>query len=308
MSPPLPLLAVPNLSEGRDRAVIETIAAAFTAGGRTRLLDLHADPDHHRAVLTLAGAPGTLAEALVAGVGDAVRRIDLMGSPHDDRGEHPCVGAVDVLPVVYLEGAQRGAACAEALVAADRIGAELGVPVFLYGELTATGGTPGRTRAQLRRGGCEGLAERMTAGEQRPDFGPPAPHPTAGATLVAAREPLVAFNLELAPPATIADARAIASLIREGGAEGLPGLRAIGVTLHARARAQVSMNVERPLELPLAAVVEAVRRHAEVAAAEIVGLAPRAALEGLTEDLPIPGFDPERHVIENALGLWPSGA
>ena len=122
MPHPLPLLAVPNLSEGRDQTAIEAIAAAFTVGGHTRLLDLHADPDHHRAVLTLAGAPGTLAEALVAGVGDAVRRIDLLGGPPSERGEHPCVGAVDVLPVVYLEGAQRGAACAEALVAADRIG------------------------------------------------------------------------------------------------------------------------------------------------------------------------------------------
>lgn len=307
MSPPLPLLAVPNLSEGRERTAIEAIAATFAAGGHTRLLDLHADPDHHRAVLTLAGAPGTLAQALVAGVGDAVRRIDLLGRPPGERGEHPCVGAVDVLPVVYLGDAQRGAACAEALVVADRIGAELGVPVFLYGELTATAGTPGRTRAQLRRGGWEGLAARMTAGELRPDFGPPALHPTAGATLVAAREPLVAFNLELAPPATVADAHRIAGLIREGGAQGLPGLRAIGVSLHAHthARAQVSMNVERPLELPLAAVVEAVQRHAKVAAAEIVGLAPRAALEGLPEDLPLPGFDPERQVIENALGPRP---
>ena len=303
MSSPLPLLAVPNLSEGRDPTLIEAVAAAFTAGGRTRLVDLHADPDHHRAVLTLAGTPGTLAQDLVAGVGEAVRRIDLMGGPPGERGEHPCVGAVDVLPVVYLEDAQRGAACAEALLVADRIGAELGVPVFLYGELTATGGTPGRTRAQLRRGGCEGLAARMSAGEQRPDFGPPALHPRAGATLVAAREPLVAFNLELAPPATIADAHRIAGLIREGGAQGLPGLRAIGVWLHTRARTQVSMNVERPLELPLAAVVEAVQRHAEVAAAEIVGLVPRAALEGLPVDLPLPGFDPERQVIESALGL-----
>jgi glutamate formiminotransferase len=303
MSSPLPLLAAPNLSEGRDPTLIEAVAAAFTAGGRTRLVDLHADPDHHRAVLTLAGAPGTLAQDLVAGVGEAVGRLDLMGSPPGERGEHPCVGAVDVLPVVYLEVAQRGAACAEALLVADRIGAELGVPVFLYGELTATGGTPGRTRAQLRRGGCEGLAARMSAGEQRPDFGPPALHPRAGATLVAAREPLVAFNLELAPPATIADAHRIAGLIREGGAQGLPGLRAIGVSLHTRARTQVSMNVERPLELPLAAVVKAVQRHVEVAAAEIVGLVPRAALEGLPVDLPLPGFDPERQVIESALGL-----
>jgi glutamate formiminotransferase len=171
------------------------------------------------------------------------------------------------------------------------------VPVFLYGVL---GG--GRTRAQLRRGGIGRLAERMRAGELRADFGPREPHPGAGATLVAAREPLVAFNLQLAAPATVEDARAIAALVREGGAEGLPGLRAIGVELEG-AVAQVSMNVERPLELPLAIVVEAVGRHAAPASAELVGLAPRAALEGFPEDLLPLGFDPARHVIENALAI-----
>jgi glutamate formiminotransferase / 5-formyltetrahydrofolate cyclo-ligase len=299
----IPLLAVPNVSEGRDPAAIDAVAAAFAAGGRGRLLDVHADPDHHRAVLTLAGSPGSLADALVAGAADAVRRLDVMHPSSGRRGEHPYVGAVDVLPVVYLERALRGAACAEALVVAERIGTELGVPVFLYGELTATAGTPARTRAQLRRGGPHGLAERIASGAQRPDFGPSALHPTAGATLVAARAPLVAFNLRLAPPATAADARRIAGLIREGAAEGLPGLRAIGVALHAGTVAQVSMNVERPLELPLARVVRAVARHAELAAAEIVGLAPRAALEGFPADLPLAGFDPARHVLENALCL-----
>jgi glutamate formiminotransferase len=129
-------------------------------------------------------------------------------------------------------------------------------------------------------------------------------HATAGATLVAAREPLVAFNLELAEPAGVQEARRIAALIREGGEEGLPGLRAIGVQLlrgRKAATAQVSMNVERPLEVPLGAVVEAVRRHAEVAAAELVGLAPKAALMDFPEDVAMPAFDPERQVIENAL-------
>lgn len=297
------LLAVPNVSEGRDRAVIDVIAAAFTAGERTRLWDVHADPDHHRAVFTLAGSPGTLADALVTGARAAVSQIDVMSDRPGGPGEHPHVGAVDVLPVVYLDAAMRGAACAEALVVADRIGAELGVPVFLYGELTAGEGKAARTRAQLRRGGRRGLAQQIVSGEQRPDFGPLALHPTAGATLVAAREPLVAFNLELAPPAAVADARRIAALIREGGAEGLPGLKAIGLSLHARTTAQVSMNVERPLELPLARVVEAVARHAKVARAEIVGMAPRAALEGFPEEVAIPDFDPERQVIETALGV-----
>jgi glutamate formiminotransferase / 5-formyltetrahydrofolate cyclo-ligase len=327
LSDPLPLLAVPNVSEGRDTAALDAVTAAFTTGGAAILLDRHSDTDHHRAVLTLTGRPGRLAGALVQGAAAAVERIDVMRTPgkaHPPR-QHPHVGAIDVVPLVYLDARSRGAACAEALVAADRIGHELGVPVFLYGELAG-----GRTRAQLRRGGVRDLAERMAAGEQRPDFGPPRLHPTAGATLVAAREPLVAFNLELRPPATVADAKRIAALIREDAEEGLPGLRAIGVALNIRKTglapeqrhrappieapdaghvAQVSMNVERPLELPLARVVQTVAGHAEVAAAEIVGLVPRAALEGFPADLPIAGFDPARQIIESvveggAAGLW----
>src|SRR4029077_11208399 len=136
---------------------------------------------------------------------------------------------------------------------------------------------------------------------RRPDFGPLRMHASAGAALVAAREPLVAFNLQLADPATVEDARRVATLIREGGADGLPGVRAIGVSLGG-GLAQVSMNVELPLELPLARVVAAGARRVRVASAELVGLAPRAALEGFPEDVPMPGFDPARHVIENALG------
>jgi glutamate formiminotransferase / 5-formyltetrahydrofolate cyclo-ligase len=325
MTAPL-LLAVPNVSEGRDLVSVDAIAAAFAAGGAARLLDVHHDPDHHRAVVTLAGRPGSLADALVAGAAEAVRRIDIGsgdggGAAADARGrgeagakarrdrseigQHPYVGAVDVVPLVYLDPALRGAACAEALVAADRIGGELGVPVFVYGELAgadrATGRRSATTRAELRRGGVQGLAERMRSGELTPDFGPHTMHPTAGAALVGARGPLVAFNLELAPPATVADARRIAGLIREGGAEGLPGVRALGLTV--RRGPQVSLNVERPAEVPLRTVVAAVRAHAEVACAELVGLAPVAAMEGFPEDLPMPAFDPARHVIENALGL-----
>jgi glutamate formiminotransferase len=321
VSAPL-LLAVPNVSEGRDPEAVRAIAAAFAAGGAARVADVHHDSDHHRAVITLLGRPGSLACALAAGAAEAFARVDVgagavgtsaridvgagagAGKRRDapsaqapQRGEHPYVGAVDVVPVVYTEAAQRGAACAEALVAAEEIGRQ-GVPVFVYGELAG-----GRTRAELRRGGLAGLAARLRAGEVRPDFGPTRLHPTAGATLVGARPPLVAFNLELAAPATVADARRIARAIREGGSEGLPGVRALGVTLRRGpgVRAQVSMNVERPLETPLRVVVEAVRRHAPVAYAELVGLAPAAALVGFPEDLPLLGFDPERHVIERAL-------
>jgi glutamate formiminotransferase len=292
------LLAVPNVSEGRDEAAIAAIGDAFAGRDGVRVLDRHSDRDHHRTVFTLAGPPGALADALLRGAKAAVERIEI-GDLRDrsEIGQHPHVGAIDVVPVVYLDDRARGAACAEALVMADRIGEELNVPVFLYGALGA-----GRTRAELRRGGIARLAKRMRAGELRPDFGPLGPHPGAGATLVAAREPLVAFNLQLAPPAGIEQARAIAALIREGGAEGLGGLRAIGIELSG-AVAQVSMNVERPLEVPLVRVVDAVRRHAEVASAELVGLAPRAALEGFPQELEMPGFDPGIHVIENALGL-----
>ena len=314
---PQVLLAVPNVSEGRDERTILAVGQAFAAvdgaGSRpadaVRLLDVHSDADHHRSVFTIAGPPVRLAEAVLAGARAAVERIDVIARLRLDpseTGQHPHVGALDVAPVVYLDEAARGAACAEALVIADRIGAELGVPVFLYGELT--GPEPGwaRTRAELRRGGAAGLAERMagaTGGGKglRPDFGPPRLHPSAGATLVAARPPLVAFNLQLASPATLGDARRIASLVREGGEEGLPGVRAIAVALSGDV-AQVSMNVERPHDVPLAIVVERVGRHAAIAGAELVGLAPRAAFEGFPEEVQIRGFDPARHVIENALG------
>jgi glutamate formiminotransferase / 5-formyltetrahydrofolate cyclo-ligase len=266
------LLAVPNVSEGRDAAVLDSIGEAFAAGGAS-VLDRHADPDHHRAVFTLAAEPKTLHEALVAGARATIERIDLT----DDSGLHPHVGAIDVAPVVFRTPKQRGAAVAEALALADALG-ELGLPVFLYGILA-----DGRTRAELRRGGAPGLAQRMADGLE-PDFGPVQMHPTAGAVLVAARPPLVAFNLELGPQATAEDARRIARAIREGGADGLPGLRAIGLTLAARGGvAQVSCNVEDHEALPLARVLEAVERHAPVAEAELVGLAPLAAFEGWPE-------------------------
>jgi glutamate formiminotransferase len=315
MEPPI-LLAVPNISEGRDERTITIVGEAFagseelefagpTSDGPAtdaapqgvRLLDVHSDVDHHRSVFTFAGPPGELADALVRGARAAVDRIDMMSEGSARRGEHPYVGALDVAPIVYLDARARGTACAEALVVADRLGEELDLPVFLYGELSG-----GRARAELRRGGPARLGERIETGELRPDFGPARLHPTAGATLVAAREPLVAFNLILAAPATVEDARAIAALVRDGGEEGLPGLRALGVPLSGGV-AQVSMNVERPLEVPLAMVIEAVAKHARVASAELVGLAPRAALEGFPEEVAILGFDPARHTLENALGF-----
>ncbi len=282
------LIAVPNVSEGRDAAVLARLGDAFRAAG-ARVLDVHSDPDHDRSVFTLAGAPGTVAPALAAGVAAARDAgVDVFAN----EGVHPHVGAVDVAPVVHLDEARRGAACAEALVAAQLIG-ELGVPVLLYGQLAA-----GRTRAEVRRGGASVLEQRLAAGELRPEFGPARMHPQLGATLVGARPPLIAFNLELAPPATLDDARRIAALIREGGAEGLPGLKAIGLELAHRAGvAQVSMNVEDHLAVPLARVVAAVARHAEVAEAEVVGLPPEAAFDGYPAAL----ATRNRRTLESAL-------
>jgi glutamate formiminotransferase / 5-formyltetrahydrofolate cyclo-ligase len=312
------LLAVPNISEGRDAQTIAAVGRAFggsepRAGGSgdpsagtdaVRLLDVHSDSDHHRSVFTIAGRPGALADALLAGAREVVEHIDVMaqrrGEPSEP-GQHPHVGALDVVPIVYLDETTRGAACAEALVVADRIGAELQVPVFLYGELSATEPASMRTRAQLRRGGIAGLAQRLEGNEVSPDFGPADLHPSAGATLVAARPPLVAFNLQLASPATLADAARIAALVREGGESGLIGVRAIAVALTGGV-AQVSTNVELPFDVPLAAVVAAVAAHAHIASAELVGLAPRVALEGFPAEVPLQEFDPARHIIENALG------
>jgi glutamate formiminotransferase / 5-formyltetrahydrofolate cyclo-ligase len=283
---PTTLLAIPNVSEGRDREAIEAIGAAFDA----RLLGIHSDPDHHRSVFTLAGGPGALAGAVLHGATAAVRRIDVVNR-HE--GIHPRVGAIDVAPIVYLDPGDRGAAGAEALVLGDLLGSELDLPVFMYGELAQ-----GRTRAELRRGGPANLARRIDTGELRPDFGPRRLHPSAGAVLVAARPPLIAFNVELAAPATVEDARAIAARIREGGSEGLEGVRAIGLWLDERGVAQVSTNVEDHRAVPLARVVEAIARHAAPSGAELVGLAPAAAFEGFPEELSVSN----RRTVEDALG------
>ena len=304
------LLAVPNASEGRDRSAIEAIGAAFAGGepsahpqatkgaighSGARLLDVHTDPDHHRSVFTLAARQGELATAVLGGARAAVARIDL----RRHEGLHPRVGALDVAPVVYLEDGDRGAACAEALTAAALVADELALPVFLYGDLATAPGR--RERAALRAGGSAGLAARLERGELEPDFGPRRAHPSAGALLVTARPPLLAFNVELAPPATVEQARAIAAAIREGGERGLPGVRAIGLRLERQGIVQVSTNIEDLSRVNAADVVAAVRRHAEVSAAELVALAPAAALEGFPADVPLRGFRPDEQIIERAL-------
>lgn len=286
------LLAVPNVSEGRDLVTLEAIERAFAPAA---FLDLHTDRDHHRAVFTLAGRQGELAAALAAGARVAVERIDIAAHA----GIHPHVGALDVMPVVYLDEERRGAACAELLTTAALIGEDLGVPVFLYGELATR--PEHAERAWIRRGGPAELALRMEAGELVPDYGPHRAHPTAGAVLAGARSPLVAFNVDL-KTSDVEVARAIAAELRESGG-GLPGVRALGLYLEDRGRAQVSTNVHDHRAVPLRAVVDFVRARAQVAEVELIGLAPRAAFEDFPEDVPLLAFDPERHILEEVLAV-----
>jgi glutamate formiminotransferase / 5-formyltetrahydrofolate cyclo-ligase len=288
------LLGVPNFSEGASERVIGAIGA--TLGERAHVLDVHSDPAHNRSVFTVAAALEPLGEALVASAEQAIALIDM----RRHQGLHPHVGALDVCPVVWLVDEQREEARGVALEVAQRI-ATLGVPVFLYGDLAT--GSERRERAFFRRGGPAELARRMAAGELEADLGPAAPHPSAGATLVTARHPLVAYNLELDTPDPDV-ARAVAAELREAGG-GAEGVRAIGLPIDGE-RSQVSVNVHDPAEVPLGRiarqVAELARRHgATVVEAELVGLAPEAALRGYEDGPPIRDFDPDTRLIERRL-------
>ena len=284
------LMAVPNVSDGRHAPLLEGIEQAFAPA---RFLDIHADPDHNRSVFTLAARQGELAEGLVSGARAVVEGVDI--SLHG--GAHPHVGALDVMPVVYRSEAQRGPACAELLTAAARIGDELELPVVLYGELATK--PEHRERAWLREGGPVALAQRIANGAVVPDFGPARAHRTAGVVLATARPPLVAFNVDLAT-SDLDAARRIAASLRESNG-GLQGVRAIGLWLEQRGCAQVSTNVHDHRATQLGEIVAAVRAEAPVAEAELVGLAPAAAFEGFPADVPLRGFAPGRHLVENAL-------
>lgn len=288
-------LAVPNFSEGSEAAAIESISAAFSA--RAELLDRHSDSVHNRTALNLSAPADALRDSLADGARACIERIDM----HTHTGSHPCVGALDVSPIVWLSEASRSAASELALEVAQAI-SELAVPVFLYGALATE---PQRAeRAFFRQGGLAALSERMRSGELRADFGPAEPHPSAGATLVTARPPLAAFNIELDTD-DVEVARAVAAQLRESGG-GPAGVRAVGIDLGDRA--QVSTNVEDPIAVPLGVVIERVRtlaaaHHARPIAGEVVGLIPAAALRELPDDVPLRGFDPALHVIERRLGL-----
>lgn len=295
--PDAPLEAVPNVSEGRDAAAIAAIGRAFAV--RARLLDVHSDEDHNRSVFTLVGDDEQIVDALVAGVAAAREHVDL----RTHRGAHPRIGAADVVPVVPVVPADLGRACTAALVVAARIGEELSLPVFLYGECTADGRGP----AFFRRGGPDELQRRIDAGELAPDFGPSRLDAGAGGVIVGARRPLIAFNVNLAAGATVAVAREIAAVVRERDG-GFPGVRALGLDLPRAGRAQVSMNVEDWEASALHEIVATVEREArargvEVAGSELVGLMPAgAAAAAAGAALRIDGFDPSRLLELRLLG------
>jgi glutamate formiminotransferase / 5-formyltetrahydrofolate cyclo-ligase len=291
----MPLVAVPNFSEGRNPRVIGSLEA--TLGCHARILNRHSDTQHNRAVFTMAADPAKLVEALVAGAAHALDLIDL----RSHQGLHPHIGALDVSPVVWQIDERHDDALAVAREVGEGIAA-LGVPVFFYGEMASS--AERQERAYFRKGGPAELARRMGSGELKPDIGPDEPHPSAGATLVTAREPLVAFNVEL-DTSNPEIAREIAAELREAGG-GLPGVRALGLPREGE-RTQVSMNIHDPYEVPLARVIEEVKRLSAqrdvgVIEAELVGLVPEAAMEGYPDEPPIRAFDPKRDVIENVLG------
>ena len=287
------LEAVPNFSEGRDGSVVETLRDALSSPAR--LLDVHVDADHHRSVFTLVGEPAELTETLLAWIAAARERIDLRR--HD--GAHPRIGAADVVPIVPIKPQEMEHAKATASALAERIGDELRLPVFLYGELA-----PGRGPAFFRQGGTDELARRLAADELVPDFGPGELDPATGGVMVGARRPLVAFNVDLRN-ATLEDAHAIAAVVRERDG-GFPGVRALGLDLPGSGRVQVSMNVEDWEAAALHEIVarieaEAASRGAEVAGSELVGLMPAgAAAAAAGAMLRIDGFDASR-LIETRL-------
>lgn len=287
------LEAVPNVSEGRDASAIREVGNAFAS--RATLLDVHADMDHHRSVFTLAADADPLVDSLLAGIARALELVDLR--MHD--GVHPRVGAVDVVPLVHLVPSDVERAEDAARAIAERVGAELEVPVFLYGTVGS-----GRRPAFFRSGGLAELERRVAAGELRVDAGPSRLDPRSGAILVGSRPPLVAYNVVLGA-ADAGVARAIAASIRESGG-GMPGVQAIGLELPRSGHVQVSMNVLDLERAPLHEVVVRVRQEAtwrgvKVVDGELVGLVPERVLaDAAAAGVSVPGVD-ESRVLERAL-------
>jgi glutamate formiminotransferase len=290
--------AIPNLSEGRRPEVVDGLTAAVAGVPGVRLLDRSSDGSHHRTVLTFAGPTNAVRDATLALYEQALSAIDMRGH----RGEHPRLGAVDVCPFVPLEGATMADCVALAREVGEEVARRHRLPVYLYEEAATTAAR--RNLEDIRRGEFEGLAAKMGSPGWAPDFGPAAPHPTAGATVIGARMPLIAYNINLATD-RVEVARRVAAAVRHSSG-GLRYVKAMGVMLEDRHLAQVSMNLTNYEKTPIARVFEFVRREAarygvSVLESEIVGLVPQAALLAAAEYyLQIEGFKPDL-VLENRL-------
>ena len=290
---------IPNLSEGRNTAVLSALQDTIRGISGVALLDVHTDADHNRSVFTMAGSPEAIEKAAFILAAEAVRYIDL--TKH--HGQHPRMGAVDVIPFVPIKNATMADCTALAKRVGERIAKDLSLPVFLYEEAAAG---PGRKNlADIRRGGFEGMAQKLCLPEWKPDFGGCVPHPTAGVVAVGARKPLIAFNINIDTP-DIEIAKAIAKAVR-GSSGGLAYCKALGMFLHERNIAQVSMNLVDYENTPIYRVFEMVRIEAarygvRIIGSELVGLAPAKALMDCAEYfLRLENFEMGRHVLENRI-------
>jgi glutamate formiminotransferase/formiminotetrahydrofolate cyclodeaminase len=292
---------VPNFSEGRDSGKVEAIIQALLAGPDVYLLDQEMDVDHNRSVITLVATREAVGEAALRGIGKAAELIDL----NQHQGAHPRLGATDVVPFVPVRGVTLGECVRIAEWVAEQAWRRYGVPTYLYEAAARI--AERRNLENIRRGQFEGVREEVkTNPERRPDFGPDpaALHPSAGATVVGARKFLIAYNINLITP-DVAVAKAIAKKIRASSG-GFPFVKAMGVDLKARHRAQVSMNLTDFETTPVGTVFDAVAREAadaevEVEGSEIVGLIPRAALEdAAVHYLKVENFQPGL-ILENRL-------
>jgi glutamate formiminotransferase / 5-formyltetrahydrofolate cyclo-ligase len=290
---------IPNVSEGRRADVVDGIAAAIRTVPGVRLLDYSSDASHNRSVFTLAGDAGALKAAVLALYERAVRAIDL----RTHKGEHPRLGAVDVVPFVPIEGATMADCVALAKDVAAEVASRFTVPVYLYEE--AASDPARRNLEDIRRGEFEGLAAKMASPGWGPDFGPAAPNASAGASVIGARMPLIAYNVNLNTN-RLDVAKKIAAGIRHSSG-GFRYVKAAGFELKDRGIVQVSMNLTNYEKTPIFRVFETVKREAErygvtILESEIVGLVPAAALNAVAEYyLQIAGFRPDAQILENKL-------
>jgi glutamate formiminotransferase len=288
---------IPNISEGRRQDVLDACADAIRQTG-ARLLDVKSDSTHNRAVYTFAGTADAVRAAVLALYGQVIPSIDL----RQHKGEHPRLGAVDVVPFVPIEGVTMADCVKLARDVAADVAREYKVPVFLYEEAASS---PGRHNLEdIRRGEFEGLASKMKDAAWKPDFGPAEPHPSAGASVIGARMPLIAYNINLATN-RLDVAKKIAAAIRQSSG-GFRFVKAMGLPLEDRGIVQVSMNLTNYEKTPIFRVFELVKREAarygvSVLESEIVGLIPSAALTSAAAwYLQVEGFS-EAQILENKL-------